>query len=231
MNAFIHSIYQQIRVMFHNHIQQNFVQFQVCMLTKVTMHFSWIHHYSSESAYQNPAIQMISDRSMLFPIKWILIIFSNRLFRSLALHCQSEERQFSIGALLTMSLIILLVFFVCFAAFIPPLKEYSVLSSLKRIFSLNHQHSTYQCLNGIRALSLFWIIFGHVYIFQLTIIDNPIRVFDNLRNSWLNQLIMGAVYGVDTFFFISGFLSVSVFIHTFNDQSKASRQKRNRVWK
>ncbi|CAF0836239.1 unnamed protein product [Adineta ricciae] len=139
--------------------------------------------------------------------------------QSLDLHCQSEGRQLSIGTLLTLSLIILLTFFVCLAEFIPPLKEYSVLSSLKRIFSLNHQHSTYSCLNGIRALSLFWIIFGHVYIFQLTIIDNPVRVFDNLRNSWVNQLVIGAVYGVDTFFFISGFLSVSVFIHTFNDQN------------
>ena len=145
----------------------------------------------------------------------------------MALHCQSEERQFSIGALLMLSFIVLLTFFVCFAEFIPCLKEYSVRSSLKRIFSLNHRHSTYSCLNGIRALSLFWIIFGHMYIFQLILTDNPVRVFDNLRNSWINQLIIGAVYGVDTFFFISGFLSVSVFIHTFNDQSKASRQERN----
>ncbi|UJR32240.1 hypothetical protein I4U23_019706 [Adineta vaga] len=137
----------------------------------------------------------------------------------LKLHCRSEERHFSIGAILTLSLIILLSLFVCFAEFIPRLKEYSVTSSLKKIFSLNHHHSTYSFLNGIRVLSLLWVIFGHTYVFQLTIANNPIHIMDNLYNSWLAQLIIGAVYGVDTFFFISGFLAVAVFLNTFNGQN------------
>lgn len=117
-------------------------------------------------------------------------------------------------------MIILLSLFVCFSAFIPCLNEYSAITTLKQIFSLNQHHSTYSFLHGIRAMSLLWIILGHSFVFQLNIADNLIHIFDTLRNSFLTQLLVGAVFSVDTFFFISGFLAVSVFIKTFKDQGK-----------
>ncbi len=103
---------------------------------------------------------------------------------------------------------------------IPCLNEYSAITTLKKIFSLNKNHSTYSFLNGIRVISLFWIILGHSFIFQLTISDNIIHILDNLYNSYGMQLILGAIFAVDTFFFISGFLAVFVFINTFKTQGK-----------
>ena len=114
----------------------------------------------------------------------------------------------------------LLSFFVCFAAFIPRLHAYSAITTLKRVFSLNSSHSTYSFLNGIRAISLLWIILGHSFIFQLIVSDNVVHILDDLKNSYAMQLLTGAVFGVDTFFFISGFLAVFVFIDTFKDQSR-----------
>jgi peptidoglycan/LPS O-acetylase OafA/YrhL len=61
---------------------------------------------------------------------------------------------------------------------------------------------------------------GHTYVFHLTISDNIVHVVDNLHNSFGTQLILGAVFGVDTFFFISGFLTVYIFINKFKDQGK-----------
>jgi hypothetical protein len=117
-------------------------------------------------------------------------------------------------------LIILLSLFVFFAGFIPRLNEYSAISTLKRIFSFDRTHSTYSSFNGIRAISLFWIILGHSFVFQLILSDNILHILDNLQNSYGIQLLLGAIFAVDTFFFISGFLAVVAFMNTFKDQSK-----------
>jgi len=102
---------------------------------------------------------------------------------------------------------------------------------LKKIFSSNENRSTYSFLNGIRVISLFWIILGHSFIFQLTISDNIVYILDNLYNSYRIQLLLGAIFSVDTFFFISGFLAVFVFINTFKNQIKLfdeiKKQKKN----
>ena len=140
--------------------------------------------------------------------------------KSLYIQCPSERRHASIGAIFTLSLIVLLSLFVCFAGFIPRLREYSAISTLKRIFSFDRTHSTYAFFNGIRAMSLFWIILGHSFLFHLVVADNVLHVLDTLQNSSAIQLLLGAAFGVDTFFFISGFLAVVVFINTFQDQSK-----------
>jgi hypothetical protein len=142
--------------------------------------------------------------------------------KSLYVLCPSERRHVSIGAIFTLSLIILLSSFVFVAEFIPYLKEYSATSTLKRIFSLNENHSTIGFLNGIRAISLFWIILGHSFVFQTVVSDNVLHILDNLQNSYTMQLLLGAIFGVDTFFFISGFLAVVVFINTFKNQSKSN---------
>jgi len=57
-------------------------------------------------------------------------------------------------------------------------------------------------------------------MFQLTISDNIIYILDSLYSSFGLQLIFGAMFSVDTFFFISGFLAVFVFLNTFKNQSK-----------
>ena len=150
-------------------------------------------------------------------IKSILFFYTSS-FRSLHIQCPSERRHFSYGAIFTLSLIILLTLFVCFAIFIPRLNEYSMTHTLKKIFSLNQTHSTYSFLNGIRVLSLLWVIFGHSFLFQLTMADNVIHVLDTLHNSYAMQLVSGAIFGVDTFFFISGFLAVFIFLNTFKNQ-------------
>ena len=101
------------------------------------------------------------------------------------------------------------------------MNDYSVITTLKKLFSLKQNPSSYSFLNGIRALSLFWIVLGHSFVFQLILADNIIHVLDNLQHSYAMQLLLGAMFGVDTFFFISGFLAAFVFLHTFRDQSKS----------
>jgi len=69
-------------------------------------------------------------------------------------------------------------------------------------------------LNGIRVISMFWIILGHTFLMpegisgyqnNEDIIDNPLNSNTAEKSPWF-QLILGAQAGVDTFFFLSGFL-------------------------
>ncbi|KAJ5070872.1 o-acyltransferase [Anaeramoeba ignava] len=64
-------------------------------------------------------------------------------------------------------------------------------------------------LNGMRVLSMFWIIFGHSTVFQFEPgFNNEIATFskNGAATKWPFQIINGAEFGVDTFFFLSGFL-------------------------
>ena len=176
--------------------------------------------------------QIIDDDQFLLEIPALIIgiclpdsCHSNdiQLTRSLYMTCPSDRRgKLSIGAILTLSLIILLSLFVGFASWIPRLTAYSAMSTWKKIFSLKTTTpSTYSFLHGIRALSLFWIVLGHSFVFQLIVADNIVHVVDNFQHSYAMQLLVGAIFGVDTFFFLSGFLAVLVFLNTFKDQSKS----------
>ncbi|XP_017066870.1 O-acyltransferase like protein [Drosophila eugracilis] len=66
------------------------------------------------------------------------------------------------------------------------------------------------CLNGMRCMSLVWVIFGHEYIVALK--APAINPRDNLK--WMTQpftnFILYAPFSVDTFFFISGLLLVAI---------------------
>lgn len=62
-------------------------------------------------------------------------------------------------------------------------------------------------LNGFRVLSISWIVYGHAFSF---ILNSPIKniqtVFDELKQTKLTYVLFPALYGVDSFFFLSGFL-------------------------
>ncbi|CAF1532265.1 unnamed protein product [Adineta steineri] len=67
-----------------------------------------------------------------------------------------------------------------------------------------------KCLNGLRVISMGWIIFGHTYnyigdqsYFLLT--QNALDLLD-FQKRFEAQLIINALYGVDTFFLISAML-------------------------
>lgn len=62
------------------------------------------------------------------------------------------------------------------------------------------------CLNGIRVLSIVWIVFGHSY---MTFVMNPLLNKTELKE-WLKSgfscLILGGSVAVDSFLLLSGVL-------------------------
>lgn len=86
--------------------------------------------------------------------------------------------------------------------------DFSKISTGKRTVSL----SSSKCLNGMRSISMLWIILGHTMAVMSSIgYDNPAAVLPptGMMSSILGQIIIGARYAVDTFFFISGYLVMS----------------------
>ena len=86
--------------------------------------------------------------------------------------------------------------------------DFSKISKGRRTVSL----SSSKCLNGMRSISMLWIILGHTMAVMSSIgYDNPAAVLPptGMMASILGQIIIGARYAVDTFFFISGYLVMS----------------------
>jgi hypothetical protein len=62
-------------------------------------------------------------------------------------------------------------------------------------------------LNGVRVLSIFWVALGHSFSFSfVSPVHNYLTVLDMMKGSTAG-IIAGGVYAVDTFFFLSGFLT------------------------
>ncbi|KAJ5079994.1 o-acyltransferase [Anaeramoeba ignava] len=99
---------------------------------------------------------------------------------------------------------------------------YSLQINWKKLIE-KHPDPSFKHLNGIRALSMFWIIFGHTIYFPAGVgYNNEAYVFgDNGQiTKWPFQFILGAEFAVDTFFFLSGLLMAHFAIeklqHNFN---------------
>ena len=87
------------------------------------------------------------------------------------------------------------------------IRIFSYQSHWTQLCSTERGENLITCLDGIRALSLFWIILGHLHLtFEMR--TNPERVINQMKNGDKSFAIFtyGASLAVDTFFFIGGLL-------------------------
>ena len=93
------------------------------------------------------------------------------------------------------------------------LAEFSALKTLRRIFTIEKKtnNESYPFLNGIRVLSLFWVIIGHSFLFSIVYTSNSLDLVTWTRNVAI-QFISSAEFSVDTFFVLSGFLTTILFV-------------------
>ena len=93
-------------------------------------------------------------------------------------------------------------------------KCFDVVNSTSKLFACPAPSKT-DSLNGMRVISMFWIILGHTFMMPAAIagFDNPLDVLSSsygAKNSWKVQAMLGGESAVDTFFMMSGFLFVWV---------------------
>ena len=76
-----------------------------------------------------------------------------------------------------------------------------------------------EILNGIRVLSMFWIIVGHTYYyFTRGPLQNPLVIRDLFTDLWFTPLA-GAPYSVDIFFWLTGFLGAYIMLRTMHKRN------------
>ena len=108
---------------------------------------------------------------------------------------------------------------------------FSVLSNGKRVLTVrgpdkNGQKDPLSLLDGVRVMSIGWVIMGHTIsrYTNLAAIDNINSISDQLAD--FNYVpVNGAFYAVDTFFWLSGLLMAYFFIVEIEKEKSLSAGK------
>ena len=84
---------------------------------------------------------------------------------------------------------------------------FSMTRNMPKLVSMAPQKGAIPSLNGIRVLSMCWVVLGHVFLMGLQVMPAkfPIQVAQGIGDPTY-QMISNAFFSVDTFFFLSGFL-------------------------
>jgi hypothetical protein len=151
-------------------------------------------------------------------------------------NCGVPESQFSIVGFVLTGLFVLGIPFLCLYAtimsysheihdqvFVPNQENsnkwdhpLAVFDIRKNWAALIHRDADrkYQALDGIRAFSMFWIISSHTSNLSLIVgFTNWQHVFTDVLTAFSSNLyFLSANFAVDSFFFLSGFLSSHVFL-------------------
>ena len=79
-----------------------------------------------------------------------------------------------------------------------------------KIFKYNPE-SRLNVLNGVRALAMMWVVFGHEYSMILGEVKNILWMGGKFA-AWPFLIVEAGLFAVDTFFFVGGFLVAYVFL-------------------
>ncbi|KAJ8042029.1 Nose resistant to fluoxetine protein 6 [Holothuria leucospilota] len=88
------------------------------------------------------------------------------------------------------------------------LLDFALNRNLKKLMTVSETNDrSIDCLNGIRVLSMFWVILGHMFAFGIGTIGlvNYADVY-GWTQKFMFQTILNAYFSVDSFFFLSGLL-------------------------
>ena len=84
---------------------------------------------------------------------------------------------------------------------------FSLFQTVPTLLATSQGSNVITCLNGLRVISMFWVILGHTFAFAMsfTSADNPLH-FLALGSRFSTQAVENAYFSVDSFFFLSGVL-------------------------
>ncbi|GLV32860.1 uncharacterized protein CBL_00433 [Carabus blaptoides fortunei] len=98
---------------------------------------------------------------------------------------------------------------------------FSAYSNSKAIFSSDGT-SQLDCLNGVRSLSIIWVVLGHRYLHTMYVpIVNGLDVFNWLQTI-PSTIVIGGTVSVDSFFTVSGLLVSYLFFKTISEDGSVN---------
>ncbi|GAB0098619.1 nose resistant to fluoxetine protein 6-like [Sergentomyia squamirostris] len=96
---------------------------------------------------------------------------------------------------------------------------FSLQHNLDIVFNQDLGKSSVPVIHGLRALTMFWIITGHIFFYALAGTKNFQRVLTYTKE-WFMQPFNAAASGVDTFLVISGFLLAYLYFEAYLKKPK-----------
>ncbi|XP_061163959.1 nose resistant to fluoxetine protein 6-like [Saccostrea echinata] len=85
--------------------------------------------------------------------------------------------------------------------------SFSAYTNGKKILGTSQPKGSLTAINGIRFLSMSWVILGHTLVFILGNTSNTLVYYSDFMGRVSSQVIFNALVSVDTFFVLSGLLT------------------------
>ena len=86
------------------------------------------------------------------------------------------------------------------------LKCFDLQKSFESLTNTTTKPGQILCLNGIRVLSINWVVLGHCYLVYVNLAADKLWLFNTMIHRRNNPIIFNGYPSVDTFFTLSGFL-------------------------
>jgi peptidoglycan/LPS O-acetylase OafA/YrhL len=80
------------------------------------------------------------------------------------------------------------------------LLSFSVYSNGKKLLQVNQSAGTLTALNGIRFLSISWVVLGHTFVYSFVNFSNIFAAVPEFEKRWSFQAVLNALVSVDSFF-------------------------------
>ncbi|XP_035739853.1 nose resistant to fluoxetine protein 6-like [Vespa mandarinia] len=96
---------------------------------------------------------------------------------------------------------------------------FSIYSNTKKIFNTKLNDNSILIINGLKFLTMLWIIIGHTIYYINDYIDNKVIAFRK-SESLVVQVMTNASLSVDTFLFLSGFLITYSYLNKEQERNK-----------
>ncbi|XP_076231367.1 O-acyltransferase like protein [Calliopsis andreniformis] len=86
------------------------------------------------------------------------------------------------------------------------LTSFSVYTNGRNLLRTKRPLDSIKCLDGLRYISMCWIIYGHTYYCEVVGVKMNLSEIPRMHENWANLLVLNANIVTDTFFLLSGIL-------------------------
>lgn len=99
------------------------------------------------------------------------------------------------------------------------LRAISAWTNNQNLLRTRQRAETLKCINGIRVISITWVILGHTVIIMCMVTENVATWAETHFARWTFQVIRNGVFSVDTFFTLSGILVAYLSLNEMKQQN------------
>ena len=101
----------------------------------------------------------------------------------------------------------------------------SLFKSVSTLLSTDSKSREISCLDGLKVVSLCWIILGNTHLWSLFYDSHTTHIYRNVVTRFSYQAVIGSLFGFDSLFLLSGVLVAYVTLGKISDARKNSGRR------